>query len=182
MFKKSAAIACLLLSSSHALAASHQIGYGLGGATIESNKDDDIGFGQTFNYAYQFHPNFSAEIGRMASKGVLTTALSTTLSDEEQSIEYNSTYLGLKANYYPVNFFNIYGIGGANYSELDRTIKNKNTGFSKKTSDDSIHAYFGAGAEFVLFQHVGIGLEYRRFMLAKDFQSDSVSAQVNYKF
>ena len=182
MFKSSAVIACLLLSSSYVFAASHQIGYGLGGATIESNKDDDIGFGQTFNYAYQFHPNFSAEIGRMASKGVLTTALSTAFSDEEQSIKYNSTYLGLKANYYPVSFFNIYGLGGANYSKLDRTIKYKSTGFTKKTSDDSIHAYFGTGVEFILFQHVGIGLEYRRLLLAKDFQSDFLSAQINYKF
>jgi opacity protein-like surface antigen len=175
VFKK---VILLALFSCSTLAAEHQINLGLGYASLKGTSDDDIGFAANINYAYQFHPNLSLELGRMESEGLLTSLFSGT----EESIDYNTTYLGVKAHYYPVSFLNIYALGGANYSEVEKSSKVKSTGITTKSSDDGINAYFGAGAELLFANHFGLGLEYRTFLLSEDYKSNAVLANVSFKF
>ncbi|CAM3281233.1 outer membrane beta-barrel protein [Moritella viscosa] len=177
MFKKVILLALFSFSFS-IFASEHQINLGLGGATLEGKDDDDIGFAANINYAYQFHPYLSLELGRMESEGVFTSIF----SNMEESIEYSATYLGVKAHYYPVSFFNVYALGGANYSEVEKSKKVKSTGATITSSNDGINAYFGAGAEFVFFNNVGLGLEYRTFFLSKDYKSNAVLANLSFKF
>ncbi|MBF4280170.1 porin family protein, partial [Vibrio anguillarum] len=69
----------LLLISSSAYAVNHQIGVGIGyGGTEGPNNWDDSGFAGKIDYSYQFHPNFSTEIGYAGVDGMTNNIISTT--------------------------------------------------------------------------------------------------------
>jgi len=172
----------LFLISSSAYAGSHQIGVGIGyGGTEGPNDWDDSGFAGKIDYSYQFHPNFSTEIGYAGVDGMTSDIISTTFDQTKQQVKYSTGYLGLKASLYPVPFFNIYALGGANYSNVEKTFTP--TGQAERTeSHKGLNPYYGLGVEVVAFSTVGFNVEYRKFVLANDFESDVFFAGLNLKF
>ncbi|ARV28325.1 porin family protein [Vibrio anguillarum] len=172
----------LLLISSSAYAVNHQIGVGIGyGGTEGPNDWDDSGFAGKIDYSYQFHPNFSTEIGYAGVDGMTNNIISTTFGQTKQQVNYSTGYLGLKASLSPIPFFNLYALGGANYSNVEKTFTP--TGQAERTeSHKGFNPYYGLGAEVVAFNTVGFNVEYRKFFLANDFESDAVFVGLNVKF
>lgn len=172
----------IFLISSSAYAANHQIGIGIGYGDTEGESDwDDSGFAGKIDYSYHFHPNFSTEIGYAGVDGMTNDIISTAFGQTKQKIKYSTGYLGLKASLYPVPFFNIYALGGANYSNVEKTFSS--TGQQEITeSHKGLNPYYGLGTEIVAFSTVGFNVEYRKFFLASNFESDVVFAGLNLKF
>lgn len=168
--------------SSSIYAANHQIGVGIGyGGTEGANDFTDSGFASKIDYSYQFHPNFSTEIGYAGIDGMTSNIISTAFDQSKQQVKYSTGYLGLKASLYPVSFFNIYALGGANYSNVEKTFTP--TGQAERTvSHKGLNPYYGLGAEVVAFSTIGFNVEYRKFILANDFESDVFFAGLNLKF
>ncbi|WP_339387742.1 outer membrane beta-barrel protein [Vibrio caribbeanicus] len=170
-----------LLASFPSLAERHQIGLGLGGADLDG-RDSDAGFAAQLNYSYQFQPNLAAEIGWIGASGIVSSGVSIFLGDTEESIDFSNTYTGLRANYYLLSFVNAYAMGGATYSEVEKSIKVKKTGATTTDKSDGLGGYIGAGLELVAFDSVGFGLEYRRFFMHDNYKSNSVLLTANIKF
>ncbi|KFI10420.1 porin family protein [Vibrio coralliilyticus] len=179
---KKALLLLPLLLSSTAFAGNHQIGFGIGGGGTDGPNDwSDSGFAGKIDYAYQFHPNFAAEVGYAAVDGMTSNIVTTVLGTTKQEVKYSTGFAGLKAGVSPVSFLNLYVVGGANYSDVEKTYT-PSGGTERTDSHTGLHPYYGAGAELIFFSTVGLNLEYRKFVLADDFESDVVFAGMNIKF
>ncbi|WP_325894480.1 outer membrane beta-barrel protein [Grimontia sp. NTOU-MAR1] len=170
-----------LLASFPSLAQQHQIGLGLGGADLDG-RDSDVGFAAQFNYSYQFQPNFAAEIGHIGASGIASSTVSLLLGETTETIDFSNTYLGMRANHYLLSFVNAYAMGGATYSEVEKSIEVKKTGAKTTDTSDGLGGYIGAGLELVAFDSIGFGLEYRRFFMHDNYKSNGVLLMANIKF
>ncbi|CAM3698840.1 outer membrane beta-barrel protein [Vibrio aquimaris] len=168
--------------SSTVCASNHQIGIAMGyGDTEGPDNWSDSGFAAKIDYAYQFHPNFAAEIGYAGVEGMTSNFVSAVFGTTEQEVNYSTGFAGLKAVISPTSFLDFYAVGGANYSEVKKTYTP--AGGAKRTdSHTGTHPYYGVGADLIFFSHVGLNLEYRKFILANDFESDVVFTGINVRF
>lgn len=170
-----------LLLSSTAFAGNHQIGFGIGGGSTDGPNDwSDSGFAGKIDYAYQFHPNFAAEIGYAGVAGMTSNIVTTVLGTTKQEVQYSTGFVGLKAGVSPVSFLNLYVVGGANYSDVEKTYTP--SGGTERTDSYRVTSILWSGYRTGFFSTVGLNLEYRKFVLADDFESDVVFAGMNIKF
>ncbi|MFY2508255.1 porin family protein [Vibrio pectenicida] len=172
-----------IMWSSASYAATHQIGIGIGGADVSGpNNWSDSGFVGKIDYAYQFHSNFAVEVGYAAAEGMTDTVFSALLASNRQAVDYSTGYTGLKVNISPLSFLNFYAVGGANYSSVKQSYTPIGSASEKTDTHTGLHPYYGVGTEVVILNTLGLGVEYRKFILANDFESDAVFAEINIKF
>ncbi|MBD1559846.1 porin family protein [Vibrio sp. S9_S30] len=170
------------LLSTSTFGANHYVGIKLGGAAINNDDTDDAGIAVQFEYAYQFHTNFSAEIGYATASGVTNAIVTGALTDSTETFEYDATFAGLKANIAPTDFINFYAMGGVSHSDLQRTLKPKSGGAETVEHQKGVNPYFGGGAEIILLDTFSLSLDYRRFMFENSYYSDTILAGLNFRF
>ncbi|WP_104402765.1 outer membrane beta-barrel protein [Vibrio penaeicida] len=170
------------LLSTSTFGANHHLGIKLGGAAINNDDTGDVGVAVQFEYAYQFHPNFSAEIGYATASGVTNAIVTGVLTDNTETFEYDATFAGLKANIAPMDFVNFYAMGGVSHSDLQRTLKPKSGGAETVEHHKGVNPYFGGGAELILLDTFSLSLDYRRFMFESSYYSDTILAGLNFRF
>ncbi|MCL9780710.1 porin family protein [Vibrio sp. S4M6] len=181
---KKAFILLIMMASSASYAATHQIGVGLGVANTDgpNNWSSTADFISKIDYAYQFHPNLAVEVGYAnLEAGSSSVSALLNLLGNKQVVDYSTGYTGLKASVSPLSFLNLYAVGGANYSSVKQTYTPRG-GTEITDTHRGLHPYYGVGTEVVIFNTVGLGVEYRKFFLANDFESDAVFAGMNIKF
>ncbi|CCN86059.1 outer membrane protein [Vibrio nigripulchritudo] len=178
--KKISVLLPLLLSSA-AFAGPHHFGLKGGGARIDQNEPVDGGFTVQMDYAYQFHPNFSAELGYVGTVGAISEIMTSLLPGDKESLGYDAIFTGVKANYAPAEFVNMYAVGGANYSRFESSVTPV-SGSKKVSTYEGVNPYYGAGAEFIIRETVSLSLEYRNYILEKEIQSSVILAGLNIKF
>ncbi|BDU36739.1 outer membrane beta-barrel protein [Vibrio nigripulchritudo] len=171
-----------LVLSPVTLASQNHLGLKIGASSIENSKDEDAGLSFLVDYAYQFHPNFSAEIGYTTASGISSSIITGVLGDTTESLSYSATFVGLKAHLIPVDFFNLYAVGGASYSNVEKILTPKSGGVETVDSYKGVNPYFGGGAELIFVDTLSLSLEYRRFILENSYESNALFAGVNFKF
>ncbi|WP_114785518.1 outer membrane protein [Vibrio tetraodonis] len=171
-----------LLLSSTVCASNHQIGLAVGyGDTEGADNWADSGFAVKIDYAYQFHPNFAAEFGYAGVEGMTSNVITSLFGSTTQEVSYSTGFAGIKSGISPVSFLNFYAVGGVNYSEVKKTYT-PTGGIQRTDSHTGVNPYYGIGGDLILFSRVGLNLEYRKFVLADNFDSDAVFTGINFRF
>lgn len=170
-----------LLLSSAAFAGNHQIGFGIGGGSTDGPNDwSDSGFAGKIDYAYQFHPNFAAEIGYAAVDGMTSNIVTSVFGTTKQEVTYSTGFAGLKAAYL-LFLSSTYMLSVVRIIRMLRKLI-RLRGTERTDTHTGLHPYYGAGTELIFFSTLGLNLEYRKFLLADDFESDVIFAGMNIKF
>ncbi len=186
----------LSLSILPAAASPQSIGvhYGMGG--IEGHYHDsgsDLFIGLQLDYSRRLATHYTIEGGILATGSLpfMTLVTEGILSPIDPSYslkiaDFNSYYLGAKADYDLLPFWNIYlhgGFGYAKVSEYSPEIQsNGSHHYNKANCYSGIHPYIGVGTEIRPYSSLGFSLDLRYDDLPHSYKGTALLFGLNFHF
>lgn len=144
------------------------------GITVSDCEDSEIGFG--ISGGYQFNEFFAAELGARFASGFDAT-VSSGGSSFDADTDFQSFSVGGRANLPLGANFALTGKAGFHFWDQEVNVD----GSSLQFSEDGTDPYFGAGAELLVSEEIGIRAEYTRFT-GEETDADLISASAVIRF